>query len=425
MFRKVLILIATVLLFWACSVQANVINSSWIGGEGIWVQASNWDPNIVPDNDGNTFNVTINAGVGEVNVGLQQSRTIDQLDCYGEVEIGKWTSNWVELTLVDANGLTNYGNLSIDDLDIRGNVTNTAGAFLELNGVEINDDLYNFAGATIEVEIENDVEGNIQNEGTLIIGHASDILVDQTLHNTGQIQIYGGACGVDEILDNNSTGTIQGFGSVHGGQLLRNKGEIYAYGGSLAVGIDGVLINTGTLSNYPVSSLHIKPAVDVNNNGTIQVNAGGGVAFDCNIVNEPNGVIELLGGTLAATTITQTADANFAGFGGISGDIIIDSNGIIQLTGPTNIVGDVQIGVGATLEISDGTTLVTGHTTNNGTIHMKGGRIIPQGGLTNNGQIIWEPGTYSNAADFNLDGQVNLKDFANFADTWLWQSGWY
>ena len=60
-----------------------------------------------------------------------------------------------------------------------------------------------------------------------------------------------------------------------------------------------------------------------------------------------------------------------------------------------------------------------------GKIVLQNRKGIPQGGLTNNGQIIWEPGTYSNAADFNLDGQVNLKDFANFADTWLWQSGWY
>lgn len=46
-------------------------------------------------------------------------------------------------------------------------------------------------------------------------------------------------------------------------------------------------------------------------------------------------------------------------------------------------------------------------------------------GLTNNGNIIWEPGLYNNIADFNLDGVVNLKDFGDFADTWLWQTGWY
>jgi len=38
---------------------------------------------------------------------------------------------------------------------------------------------------------------------------------------------------------------------------------------------------------------------------------------------------------------------------------------------------------------------------------------------------IWEPGIYTNAADFNLDGQVNFEDFAYMADTWLWQTAWH
>ncbi|GAI97908.1 unnamed protein product, partial [marine sediment metagenome] len=37
----------------------------------------------------------------------------------------------------------------------------------------------------------------------------------------------------------------------------------------------------------------------------------------------------------------------------------------------------------------------------------------------------WQPGFYTNIADFNLDGKVNIKDFALFADTWLWQTSWY
>ena len=57
---------------------------------------------------------------------------------------------------------------------------------------------------------------------------------------------------------------------------------------------------------------------------------------------------------------------------------------------------------------------------------MIGGRVICQGGFTNsNCNIIWEPGPNANAADFNLDGTVNLYDFAEFASTWLWQASWY
>lgn len=433
MFRKVLMLTVVVLVFSACQAQADQIAVSWDGGgDGqTWADPYNWNPDIVPDNGANTYAVTINAG-GYVWVGLQQSRTIDQLDCYGEFKLHKQTSDWVELTLVDPNGLTNYGKLGIEgcywgQICINGNVTNTTGAELELCPVDIKGDLYNLANATIEVELENDIYGDFENAGILIILHASDLWCDSNLYNNGQINLYGGECGVDQILDNNSTGVIKGFGVLYTDQLLQNKGKIYAYSGSLAISSEGPLTNTGTMGNMPSASLHIKPAADVNNNGTIEVNAGGGVAFDCNLVNEPNGVIKLLGGALAAATITQTADANFAGFGSITGDVEIDANGVIELTGPTNIIGDVEIASDATLEISDGTTLVTGDCVcNNGTIRMVGGRIIIQGDFTNNDcNIIWEPGTYTNVADFNLDGLVNFKDFADFADTWLWQASWY
>ncbi|GAJ13051.1 unnamed protein product, partial [marine sediment metagenome] len=254
----------------------------------------------------------------------------------------KWTSNWVELIPVDPSGLTNYGYLVIVGLVINGDVTNTAGATLELEDTEIEGDLYNQAGATIEVfEVSDEVlvEGDVENAGSITVTPVSKLNVaGSTLHNTGQINIYGGSCIVyDGILDNNDTGVINGFGVIYADQLLRNKGGIYAFGGSLAIACNGPLTNTGLLGNNPSSSLHIKPTADVNNNGTIKVNAGG-VAFDCNLVNEPNGTIQLLGGNLSATQITQTADANLAGFGGITGDVFIDPNAIIELTGPTNIV---------------------------------------------------------------------------------------
>jgi len=147
------------------------------------------------------------------------------------------------------------------------------------------------------------------------------------------------------------------------------------------------LLNTGVLANHPLSSLHIKSPADVNSLGTIEVNAGGGVAFDCKLVNESGAIIKLLGGTLVAEVITQSAGATFEGFGGITADIVIVPSGIIKLTGPTNIVGDVEIGENGTLEISDGNTLITGHTTNNGVIRVVRGDVVFQGGYSGNGVV--------------------------------------
>ena len=427
MFKKLLVLMVIIFAVVVCDLQAIQIDSTWVGGleeDTSWERSSNWDPAIVPDNNAtNTFAVTIDAGGDEVFVALQQWRTIDQLDCYGEVGLQNWTSGWIKLTLVDANGLTNHGYLEIENIGINGNVTNLTGATLWPWNMDIEGNLYNQAGATIEVEGENDVGGDLQNDGTITIIPASDLLCDQQVINNGLINIYCGEFGVEGIVDNNSTGVIRGFGIVYADQLLRNKGTIQASAGSLLLRSDISITNSGTLKNDAGATLHIQTSTtDVNNQGVIEINAAGATVLNCNLVNEPNGVIKLLGGTLAATTITQKAGAALEGFGGITGDVVIEPDGLIKLTGSTNIVGDMQIGTGATLEISDGTTLITGHTTNNGTIHMKGGRIIPQGGFTNNGNIIWEPGTYNNIADFNLDGHVNFKDFADFTDTWLWQA---
>ena len=430
MFKKLFVLMVIMFAVVVCDLQAIQIDSTWVGGseeDTSWERSSNWDPNGVPDNDGNSYNVTIDAGAGYVRVGLTQWHTIDQLDCYGEVELRSYTSDWIELILVDANGLTNYGYLVIEELEIGGNVTNTTGATVELEDMGIEGDLYNQAGATIEVFYEVWVDA-VENAGSMMIAIAGKLDVEVgALHNTGQIDIYGGACtAYGNILDNNDTGLIKGFGVLYADQLLRNKGQIYAYGGSLAISSEGELINEGVLGNYPLSSLAIQPANDVNNQGTIEVHAGGGVAFDCNLVNDTNGIIELRGGTLAATTITQTADANFAGFGGITGDILIESGAKIELTGPMNIVGDVNIPAGATLEISDGQTLITGHTTCDGTIKLIGGTVIFQGGCDcDDCNITHNPGTDRNHFDINADGIEDFRDFAVFANTWLWQATWY
>lgn len=433
--RKVLILTFTLWLLPACRVQADVIYSTWIGEDGDWGTASNWDPAIVPDNNGSqSFVVTIDGGSGDKKqIGLSQSRTIDELDCYGNVWLESHTPYDLVLTLVDANGLTNHGNLRIrgrgaeaHQFKVCGSVRNESGSILEFFRVCLSDNFYNASGATAEVIYVNDFPSGLRNDGVMIVFPGGEMSADANIINTGQIQIFGGTCAATGLLDNDVNGVIDGFGVAHSGQQSQNTGAIYASGGSLVLHTDSSLTNTGTLSNKPSASLHIKPSEDVNNNGTIEVNAGGGVAFDCNMVNEPNGVIKLLGGTLAATTIMQAADANFEGFGGITGDVFIEPNGIIKLTGPTNIVGDVNIPANATLEISDGQTLITGQTTCDGTIHLIGGMIVFQGGCDCSGcNIINEAGIDRNHFDINADGIEDFKDFAVFAEDWLWQASWY
>ncbi|MGD8500955.1 MAG: hypothetical protein PVJ86_09925 [Phycisphaerales bacterium] len=454
MFKKASILTVVVLVCSACEVQADIINSEWVGGgEGEWGQASNWEPAIVPDNSSwRTFAVTINSnsiGVDEVEVTLRQNRTIDRLDTYGEVELARRIrahlddivlaiEEDLDLTLAvlePDNGLTNHGFLDVEDVTVYGDVLNTDDAYFDGAGLDIfGGDFYNEGRVGCEEGYLDVHDGNIFNHGSVVCGGSKKggLWAAGGLQNCGLIELLDGTCSSDQAFTNESSGKIRGFGMLLSKQVVRSSGLVQSLGGGLVIHgrVDlgenptdnAGITNTGILANCPGTSLTVMiSAPDVSNQGTIEVNSDGSILFDCILANDPNATIKLLGGTLAAKTITQSAGATFEGFGGITGDVLVNPDGIIRLTGPTNIVGDVTIEDGATLEISDGTTLLTGQATCNGTIHMKGGRIIPQGGFSGDCSIIWEPGTYANIADFNLDGTVDFKDFTVFADTWLWQ----
>ncbi|GAH31569.1 unnamed protein product, partial [marine sediment metagenome] len=105
--------------------------------------------------------------------------------------------------------------------------------------------------------------------------------------------------------------------------------------------------------------------------------------------------------------------------------LVLESTASIEITGPTNIVGDVTVEAGATLEIRDGQTLITGQTVNNGTIKLIGGTVIFQGGYSGGGTMPVTAGTDRNHFDVNSDGIEDFKDFASFAESWLWQASWY
>jgi hypothetical protein len=373
MSKKVLKLTIILLIFSAGELQAAATHSTWVGDDGDeWGNARNWDPSIVPDNSSwQTFAVTIST-TQRTRVQQKQNRTINRLDCYGHVDLEK-SLNCQKLSLMGPAGLTNHGKLEFSgqgDYQIVGNVRNTSGAYIRLTN-------------TIEFDGEFTNNGDV-----LIVLGVQFYTKNGSFINSGNFLTYNGlVVAQDYDLENLKSGVIEGFGVIHSDLPIRNQGTIYANGGSLALSGGGPLLNSGLLGNSPLSSLHIKPAVDVNNFGTIEVNAGGGVAFDCNMVNEPNAVIKLLGGTIAAKTITQSDGASFEGFGGITGNVIINPNGIISLTGPTNIVGDVTIENNAVLEISNGQTLIVGHTINNGEIRVVNGDVVFQGGYSGKGTV--------------------------------------
>jgi hypothetical protein len=393
MSTKQFTLAVVVLALLACQLQAGIVNSKWVGGSsGQWETASNWNPAIVPDNSATrTFAVTIDGGTGGVKVILAYGHGIDSMWCYGDVTFQPSMQYApVKLSMANPSGLTNYQEFhttawAVRLIEIGGNVNNTSGATIDFWGVKVWGDLINPAGGSVQINGSAST-GNTTNDGNLLI--ADKFTVHGKLANSGQIDIYN--CGYDcDAFENTVAGKVTGFGTGFCASSWTNEGKILATGGSLCLlTISGSVANLGTLANDPLAAMNIKhmgqglpPAA--NNSGTIEVNAGGGIAFDCDLVNEANAVIKLLGGTLAAKTVTQKVGAILQGFGWITGNVVIESNAVIRLTGPTNIVGNLTIAEGATLDISDGTVLVTGLTTcNGGTIQTRNATIITQGGTS-------------------------------------------
>lgn len=428
MLKKGLVL-AAIIAISSVSAYAATINSSWVGGEsGSWEQASNWNPAIVPDNNAtNTFNVTVDGSSVEVGAGIEQHRTINSLDCYGDVYFFGGTKQTLDF---DGGSLTNHGDLDITNLYIGGDVNNLTGAFLELDDAEIFDDLYNQNSATLEVY--NCVGADsIENNGTIISTLGADLYTeDGDFINHGQIELYGGKCSVEDdanSFDNNSGAAITGWGILYCEGSFNNNGSIKAQAGVLRILCSSTgLTNNGLLSADPSSSLQIKPAGDVNNLGTINTIAGDFIV-DANVINSSGANIQILDGTIAARKITQKAGAVFNAFGKIAAEngFYIEAGATTTITGPTNIICDLTIESGATLQVKDGQTLITGQTINNGTIELVGGTVIFQGGYSGGGTIPVTAGTDRNHFDVNSDGIEDFKDFASFAENWLWQASWY
>ena len=422
--RMTIWLVVVVMVACGINAQGNVINSHWVGGDyGDWGNPSNWNPPHVPNNhDTTTYNVTIEGEVETTRVRVDGSFTINKLDSYGIVDIaGRGYLHF------EGIGLTNYAEgLILDHIYVWGDIRNMAGTELHLEEVRVSGAIHNESGGYIVLD-DYVRTYELHNSGLIIIvQQANPVVEEEVIINEGSIELAGGT--LNGCIENNENGLIRGSGTIWGNVII-NKGKIVGSRGALTVIPMGEFENTGLLKNTPSSSLQIHgfpspglSALDINNQGTMEVNAGGGIDIEGCLVNNSEGEIKLLGGTLSAKTFSQQEDSEFSGFGAITTDITIESGSTMTLTTATQIIGDVIIESDATLEVRDGISVITGHTTNNGTIKMVGGRVICQGGLDNNGVVINEPGLYNNVFDVNLDGKVNLEDFAEFAKSWLWEA---
>ncbi len=401
---------------WVNQLCADNIPSNWVGpDEGSWFNPANWNPPGVPDYIGvHTYSVTINTN-SRIRIDSSNRIEITSLTCSGDVDLEKIDIGDVGSTWLHTGTLTNHGELEFSG-SARGQT------------IIIDNTLTNVTGGTLKFNREMEFDGaftftNDPGALLLIFPNGNLSIEDGDFINNGTIAIFQGIMSVNNELLNNTAGIIQGSGIVSASSTLNNQGTINSSLGDLLLITGGTFLNSGIIRNTPMTSIAVSGLPDpivINNTGILETNMGGGIAFHGNLNNTNTGTVDMKGGALSATTIAQAQDGGFYGFGGLTGDVSIDPDSTLQFSGPTNVIGDVMVGSGATLEIKDGQTLITGHTTNNGTIHIKSGTVIFQGGLTDNGTIIYESSDSINAADFNHSGSVDGKDLAVFANEMGW-----
>lgn len=412
------------LVFCLSGAHAEVVSSLWNrGGEGDWANPQNWSPQQVPNNDAAEdlhFAVEIDStrvGSDEVMVRINESYTIDSLRLAGTVELTAPT--WWVLTMVEPEGMTNHGQAMIDgfatiradihnhgrmeiDSPIDGSITNVQGGVLQILDTEISGTVHNHAGATFVAEYANDIEGDFLNEGTLTIFPPGDIVVEKRFNNAGQVKLRRAEISGGQALVNDPNGCMTGSGTIMTPVVLDNRGTIRARGGALVLQTGDDLKNTGLLHSGVGCLLHAEGPASFANNGRIQVDAAGAMVFSGNLINEAGANIQLDGGALAADRIVQKPGAAFRGFGSITGTLVLQTGSTVDLTGPTKVIGDIDVPAGATLTIAHGTTLVTGHVACDGTIVLKGARLVAQGGLEGDGPIISEPAENTYSSDSGL-----------------------
>jgi len=264
-------------------------------------------------------------------------------------------------------------------------------------------------GATLELAGGALTAGNALTPGTLdlqgslaVTGGATTLFGDLTL-KTGSTTTVDGTLTLRDgtrvvgpgAVTIGATGRLRGAARV--AAEVTNAGVLAAANGDLHLW--GNLTNTGLLKNEVGSNLFVEGTTVVHT-GDIESDAAGAVVFPAAVTNEAGKQVTLLGGTLSTPTLTNKAGGTVTGFGTLAGDLV--NRGMVDLYGDSTLVGGLVNDAGATFQVRNSRTLVTGPATNNGTLTTQSGTIVFEGGLSNNGTLGFDPSTVTFTNDLTV-----------------------
>lgn len=231
------------------------------------------------------------------------------------------------------------------------------------------------------ISVDTTKTATVNNPITLFGDSKTTLFASASLLPRAGILMFGGDVGGGgTIVLPSGTPGISGYGTIASG-ITNNGTTIRAVSGNLVLNpLTFTNLAGSSLVADPASNLFINATSSVANGGSITVNAGGAVVVtSTNLTNQSGASIVLKGGTIAAaTTLTNSSGGTISGSGNISANLT--NNGSMTFNGPTNIFGSLNNT--AVINVRNDQTLVTGVTTNSGTINStSGGKIVFDGGV--------------------------------------------
>jgi autotransporter-associated beta strand protein len=244
----------------------------------------------------------------------------------------------------------NSGTVNLLGGDIIGSTVTNAGTMTGFGGVQ---NLVNNGGIFVTNGTLRATASFTQNN-TVDIAANSRLDVTPTWSNNGSVLINGGFIS-GGTMNNTASGLLRGFGTVS--NSVANLGTIVATNGTLK------LVNTLTQS------------------GTITI--ANAATFNMAQAWQNNGLVNILGGTLAGATVTNAA--TISGSGVIAA--VLSNTGYLRATNgylyAQTLAGNQAAGI---LEASAGATLAVNGSTpwsNNGQLTLSGGTVVG-GDISNN-----------------------------------------
>ncbi|SFU11553.1 autotransporter-associated beta strand repeat-containing protein [Mesorhizobium sp. YR577] len=239
---------------------------------------------------------------------------------------------------------------------------------------------------------------------------ADDVSGITTLTNYGTTAIAAGRALSAQTI-NNSTGTI----SVGAGATLRGTGNTLNNNATINVDAGGNLIEAGAINNQgggtinfsgPTGTATLSAGGGINNDGQIKV-MGGDVSVTGNLSNQNNGTLTLTGGNMTGIgTLTNsgTATLNVASGYNLGVDTLSVTGGSVTGTGTitattvfniqSGTIATALAGSGAFNKIGSGTATLSSTNTYSGGTNINGGTLaVSTGANLGSGALSFNSGT--------------------------------